>query len=386
MSPEKADYQDREQAWVKHWLLEKYLERLILKVGTKWKRFVYVDAFSGPWNSASHDLSDTSFSIALGVLKKCQDKMREGGRHLPMKAIFLEKNKESAKRLINYSADKSTDLLEVTAKQADFLNEVDDLSRSIRDDDFGFVLVDPTGFKEVSPKILAPLLRKRGVEVLINLMWDHINRFWSLPDIEGTLDSIFGSDRDKRSYDAGGLNEQGRCDLYTARLRGFAGNHGGKLWASSFPVLNPRKDRTHYYLIYTTHSPIGLLTFDECAEDTWQEQADTRASVQIRNKAADGQGALFGNSVKDIPYDRKVDKERIREAILRLIPTKGSETAVSGTTMANLLEECACLGCDLQQGFSDLISSGLIENISSKRKRPRNAVHWQKKEIIRRIS
>lgn len=386
MSPDKSDYHEREQAWVKHWLLEKYLEKLVFKVGTKWKRFIYIDAFSGPWKSASDDLSDTSFSIALGVLKKCQDKIRQNGKLLPIKAIFLEKNRSSAERLIAYASDKSTEDIEVLAKRADFLVEIESIAREIRDDDFAFVLIDPTGYKEVSPSTLAPLLRKRGVEVLINLMWDHINRFWCLPDIEDTLDKIFGNDRDKRSPEDGGLNEQERCHLYTKRLREFAGNQGGRLWASAFPVLNPRKDRTHYYLVYATHSPVGLLTFDKCAEDTWQEQADTRASVQIRKRSSEGQGMLFGDTVKDIPYERHVDRAMLRQAWLRLIPSIHSEVIVSVTTMAGLLETCSCLESDLQDVLGELIDSGVVENLSSRKRRPKNVVHWEKKETIRRIS
>ena len=46
----KADishYQGREQAYVKHYLLEKYLPDWAYKVGTKWNALVYVDGFAG---------------------------------------------------------------------------------------------------------------------------------------------------------------------------------------------------------------------------------------------------------------------------------------------------------------------------------------------------
>lgn len=385
MSIHKADYENREQAWVKHWLLEKYLERLVLKVGTRWKRFIYVDAFAGPWGSASDDLSDTSFSRSLAALKKCQDKIRESGRILPIRAIFLEKNKASADRLIEYAADKSTEHLRVIAKHTDFLHEIAALEKEISDEDFAFVLVDPTGYKDVTtPKTLAPLLRKRGVEILINLMWDHINRFWNLPETEKSLDDIFGSDRDKRAQEEGGPSEQERCNLYTSRLRNTSANSGNRLWACAFPILNPRKDRTHYYLVYTTHSPIGLLTFDEVAEDTWQEQTDIRASLQLKNKAPEGQGSLFGSEVKGLPVERPFDREKIRRAWLDLVPELNATAVVDAAVMANLLEACSCLACDLQRVLGELIKSGVIQNLDAKKIRPKNAVHWQKKESIRR--
>jgi hypothetical protein len=48
---ELADYSGREQAYVKHRLLEEYLAPLAYKVGSAWESIVYVDAFSGPWET-----------------------------------------------------------------------------------------------------------------------------------------------------------------------------------------------------------------------------------------------------------------------------------------------------------------------------------------------
>ena len=39
----------REQAYVKHCLLENYLAQLAYRVGQKWDAIVYVDGFAGPW-------------------------------------------------------------------------------------------------------------------------------------------------------------------------------------------------------------------------------------------------------------------------------------------------------------------------------------------------
>ena len=42
-----ADYADREQAYVKHVLLEGYLERLVHKVASSYDEVAYVDGFAG---------------------------------------------------------------------------------------------------------------------------------------------------------------------------------------------------------------------------------------------------------------------------------------------------------------------------------------------------
>jgi hypothetical protein len=46
-----SNYEGREQAYVKHYLLEKYLSRWGYKTGSKWDPLVFVDGFAGPWGS-----------------------------------------------------------------------------------------------------------------------------------------------------------------------------------------------------------------------------------------------------------------------------------------------------------------------------------------------
>lgn len=382
---DKDRYESREQAWIKHLMLEKYLEILVLKVGTKWKSFVYVDAFAGPWDSTSEDLSDTSFSRALAVLESCKKKLKKNGVDLPIRAIFLEKKKSSARRLISY-AERYVGDVKIEAKCADFLDEIGALSATVKKDEFAFVLVDPTGFKDVTaPRVLAPLLQKRGVELMINLMWDHINRFWSHSDTQNALSDIFGEDRDSAVAAVGGGVESARCGVYTQRLRAHAGSSGGRLWASAFPVLNPRKKRTHYYLVYTTHSPTGLLTFSRVAESTWQEQSNTRAQVKLKRASPEGQTLLFSLDEVDVPVERNIDLDSVQRAWLSLLPSVGSEVVVDENLMARLLEDYSCLECDLQSSLKTLISKGVVENSSSGRARPKRQVHPEKKEKLRRL-
>lgn len=58
-------YTGREQTLVKHFILQKYLERFAYIVGSHWDTLTYVDCFSGPWNARSEKFEDSSFAIAL---------------------------------------------------------------------------------------------------------------------------------------------------------------------------------------------------------------------------------------------------------------------------------------------------------------------------------
>ena len=71
------DYAGREQSLVKHYILRRYLERFAHIIGSKWTTITYIDCFSGPWQSATRDLSDTSFSIALCELRRARETLAE---------------------------------------------------------------------------------------------------------------------------------------------------------------------------------------------------------------------------------------------------------------------------------------------------------------------
>lgn len=381
---ELDDYENREQAWVKHWLLERYLEVLILKIGGRWKRFVYIDAFAGPWGSKSEDLSDTSFGRAIRVMRTCKEKLAAQDRSLEMVAAFFEMEPQRAERLKSYANDHSSDGLAIEAHHADFMVHVANVASQLTDNDFAFVLIDPTGYKDIAPSRFAPLLKRRGVEMMINLMWDFINRFWELPQEAEKLDAIFGSDRKKRA-DVTNL-EESASKLFTQRLRAEAGLSGGRLWSSAFPVQHPQKTRTHYFLVYTTHSPLGLDTFGNVVEGTWEQQAQVKARKKVKSAVTID---MFGDDVAGVKAERSVDCEAIHNAWLRRLPVAGSEITVSYELEAELLEECNCLPCDVQAAVRDLVREGILEvcgvSVASIQRRTKNLIQFAKREHVRRI-
>ena len=53
-------YKGKEQTYLKHFFLERYLETVAFHIGYTYREFVYVDCFSGPWKAADEQLADTS--------------------------------------------------------------------------------------------------------------------------------------------------------------------------------------------------------------------------------------------------------------------------------------------------------------------------------------
>lgn len=93
----REDYQRREQAYVKHYVLRHYLQQLALKIGNfrPGTTLNYIDGFSGPWQHATEELRDTSPHIALTELLAAQKTLREQTRSVPLRVrgMFVEKDR-----------------------------------------------------------------------------------------------------------------------------------------------------------------------------------------------------------------------------------------------------------------------------------------------------
>lgn len=95
------NYGRREQSAIKHFILERYLEVLALKIGNFRHDLTlnYVDGFSGPWGSQQDDLSDTSPFIALEKLTQVRQTLMGSGRRLTVRAFFVSRYPAGAARL-----------------------------------------------------------------------------------------------------------------------------------------------------------------------------------------------------------------------------------------------------------------------------------------------
>ena len=95
-------YVGRGQTYAKHVLLRQYLRELAFKVlqsPNPPQEFVYIDAFSGPWQSRGEIFEDTSFSISLSLLTDVREALAAKGRYARMRAIFVEENPAAFARL-----------------------------------------------------------------------------------------------------------------------------------------------------------------------------------------------------------------------------------------------------------------------------------------------
>lgn len=284
-----SNYQGREQAYVKHCLLEEYLPDWAYKVGSKWDSLAYIDAFAGPWQTNHPNYADSSFGIAVDALRRCQNGLREGrGRDLHIECVLVEQDEESFAHLENFAADQISPNFMVRALPGKFAKQIPAIETLIKDsgrNPFRFVFLDPKGWADIPMDKLQPLLRNRSCEVLITLMTRHIVRFLDQPDREESYRKLFGrpgvieilrnapsEERVERAVHEYSLSLELLC---------------GFKYVSSAVILEPDEEAVRYYLIYATHHPRGVEVFKAAENKAAKIQDDVRQESRV--KKAGGQ-------------------------------------------------------------------------------------------------
>lgn len=325
-------YTGREQTLVKHFILRNYLERFAIIVGSHWNTLTYIDCFSGPWQVQSEEFKDSSFAIALEQLRKAR-KVHKGqtGRTLNLRCFFLEKT-PSAYKTLKHFTDQINDVV-IETKNKKLENAIQDILKFIKEGgptSFPFIFIDPKGWSGFAMETIAPLLRLNPGEVMINFMTEHIRRFIESPQkqTQESFMKLFGSDRFKDKLK--GLEEEDREDAIVTEYSECVKRVGEYRYTSSAIVLHPKKNRTHFHLIYATRDPKGIQVFKEAEKRAMPVMERTRDEAQKREReerTGQTELGLFSGAVPQDPsahfrFLRERYVSRARAAVLDLVQTK----------------------------------------------------------------
>ncbi len=295
----EATYARREQTLVKHVVLEKYLLRFAMVVGTWADTINYVDGFSGPWNIKSENFADSSFAIALRVLRTARQALHARGRSLKLRCFFIEANPKSYARLEQFA--RETKDAEVETRNSEFIAAIPDIQKFLQaggQHACGFTFIDPTGWTGFAINKIKQLLQHRPGEVLINFMTSHIRRFVESPEKQRQeeFEDLFGA-ADFRD-ELAGLAAQDREDALVRRYMRSVRETGGFRYVCAAVVLHPEKDTAHFHLIYATRDLKGVEVFKEAEKAAMKVMEEARAEAQQRRREArKRQGELFAAPV-----------------------------------------------------------------------------------------
>jgi three-Cys-motif partner protein len=122
-----------------------------------------------------------------------------------------------------------------------------------------FALVDPFGWTGIPMGILSELMRRPSTEILVNFMFEEINRFINHPEQVKNFDTLFACPEWHRAYGlVGGVRKKFIHDLYRDQLRRAAGAR----YVRSFEMRNDR-NASDYFLYFASNNLLGLARMKE---------------------------------------------------------------------------------------------------------------------------
>ena len=301
-----AYYKGKEQTYLKHFFLERYLETVAFHICYSHQEFVYVDCFSGPWKAADEQLADTSIRIALDKLNYVGEGLAAQNHHANIRAIFVEKD-PAAFRTLETALHLHRGAIKTTAFPGTFEDNISKILKAVGTA-FAFFFIDPKGWTGFAMDNITPVLRHQPGEVMVNFMYDFINRFINLPEPtnEQSLDRFFGTNTwwDIRNASD---RETASLDCYQDQLR----TAGSYLYVTSTRILKPQSDRAYFHLVYATRNPKGVIKFRDVEKQTVTEQDAIRATAQREHRETrTGQTELIFAQRNDL--SNVIQQERAR--------------------------------------------------------------------------
>jgi three-Cys-motif partner protein len=376
-------YDGREQARIKHILLEKYLEKLFFIVGNNGNKNTvielnYVDCFAGPWLDESQTLDTSSIAISLSVLNKVKNTLIQAGYSIKMRALFVEKDKRSIEKGEQYLSNRKSDSIDAKYIHGDFAENIDNILKWCGNG-FTFFFIDPKGYKSISLDIIQPLLERKRSEFLINFMYEFINRNASMESQKINILELMGENIDLEYLDAE-EREYEILKTYRKNIK-LRAKHKDS-WVAYSRVIHPDKNRTKYHLIYFTTHPKGIIEFSEIAETVEKTQQKTRAEKHEAKLAQkNAMDDLFGGSGSEYVRTEN-NNDEIDSYWLMILKTESRK--FDARAFANILEHTDWSPKLLQESLGRLIKAGRIENVDDINKQRRSRfLHYEKCERLK---
>ncbi len=235
----------------------------ILGRGQNFDRIIYVDGFAGPgrYKKGEDGSPIIALKAAVGALASRQINKPFEFHFVERKrrvAAALKANIENLKQQTAVPSNVEIFVHErLTFEQAYQRHIRTRLQAHPRAP--AFALVDPFGWTGIPITILSELIKRQSTEILVNFMFEEINRFLAHPDQGQNFDALFGcAEWRKADKLAGQTRNRFIHDLYREQLRAVAGAR----FVRSFEMRNER-DACDYFLYFASNNRLGLAKMKE---------------------------------------------------------------------------------------------------------------------------
>lgn len=373
-------YLGREQALVKHTLLQSYLEKLFMIVGmsagtTGKIELCYVDCFAGPWGDDSAGMDTTSIAISLRTLDACRQALGSRGVSATIRALYIEENPVAFARLSAHLKTSTPSGVHAEPRCGDFVALRDEILTWVGPRAFALFFIDPKGWSPVGIETLRPLLERQRSEFLITFMYNDINRTMSMEQWKAPMKALLGESISLDGYAPEG-REEAILRTYRKNLKACVPVRPKYPARSAYArILDPRKERPKYHLVYITSHPKGIVAFMAISEQADIVQKEVRAAKKdAAREERSGMGNLFPGSMIDpqAGHANAGDVDRFWMAYLQ-----AGVRRIGESEFADILEETDWFPGDLQASLARLIKANRVRNLDAGAKRPKKPLHFE---------
>lgn len=238
-----------EQTKIKHRVLGAYARIWISKLG-KYSETMFFDCHAGCGAYIDRETNEVTYGSSFLVEDIAhQINSKRMSKHF-ICACETDRSHHNNFKKINTEIGKKT----ISLKNDDFQNVLDDPRvKKYYSGHPTLFFVDPFGFT-MKMSSIAKMMVSRKNEVIINFMFDFINRFLTVTD-PNTLDDFFGShDWVNAANMALSEREKYLVDLYKRNLQKAT----NAKYVYAYRLCYSDKNQTYYYLIHATHNIQGI--------------------------------------------------------------------------------------------------------------------------------
>lgn len=246
-----------EQTKIKHKILEAYSKVYMSKLG-KNKDTLFVDCHGG-CGAYIDDKNNLSYGSSIRVYQACEQVFSK--RQTKNYIAISERSKKYCDNLLKVLQDLKVKNAKVyNADYNDVLN--DKKLVTFYQSHPTLFFIDPFGYYDTPMCQMRKLMNSHGNEILINFMFDFLNRGISVQSIDqDQLTSFFGTDEWRNAQRLSGLERESYLvDLYKKKLKETTNAN----YVFAYRLCYPNKNQTYYYLIHVTNHFDGISLMKSC--------------------------------------------------------------------------------------------------------------------------
>lgn len=235
-----------EQTIIKHLVLEDYID-IWIKMVAKYNEAAIFDCYGGIGAYLGKN-KERYFGSPILICKKIKENKEKHGRVINF--YIIEKIQENAENLLKILKRENLDSY-CQVINDDFNSVAEELINN-KTTKGNLFFIDPFGYK-IDFKIIRDIMHLPRTEIILNFMFNSINRWLSVPSVSETLDNMFNcSEWRKFRKLKGPEREEAITNLYTSQCKEISS------YVYPFKLRFYDKKRTYYYLYHLTNYSKGL--------------------------------------------------------------------------------------------------------------------------------